>query len=107
MIKKLLISVLLSMSAGFSYADPWHGFTTIEKLYPSFDGYFFLVNDPLTSHSSCDGGRRFHIKLDHPNYDAMVSSLLLAYSTKTKINMNVDGSGSPNCSASINRFIFE
>lgn len=101
---RLLMLVMVSSSV---IADPWHEYTNIEQLYPSFDGYYFIVGTPLTSQSACDNGKRFHIKLDHPNYDALVSSLMFAHATGKKIRMNIDGNSTPQCSASVNRFTIE
>lgn len=100
----ILTSVLLSSQVN---ADPWHGYTKISHLYPTTSGYVFLMDSPNTEYSSCDNGKRFRIEKSHPNYESLVSSLLLAFSQQKLVRINIDGHkySSPTCSPTINRMI--
>lgn len=73
--KPLAVLLFFSLPA-LASNGPWHGYTQVTHLYPATGGYFFLVSDPLPDYSSCDNSRRFSIPLDHPNYEAMVSTLM-------------------------------
>jgi hypothetical protein len=101
--KLLFIAALLFSNPVLS--DPWHGWTKITTLYPYSGGYIFMVESPLTEFSSCDNGRRFSIALGHQNYDAMVSSLLLAFASDYAIRVNLDARSGPTCQPTINRFM--
>lgn len=103
---KKLIMITMLIFINFANADPWHGYTKITHLYPSNDGMIFMVEDPLPEFSACDDGKRFLISINHPNYDVMVSSLLLAYSVGKSIRINLNTISNTTCSPSINRFIF-
>lgn len=98
------VGILLSP---FCIADPWHGYTKVTHLYPSHDGYFFFVKDGLPSQSTCDNGRRFYVALDHPNYQALVSALMVAYTADVRVRFNINGRVEPDCAASINRLMLE
>lgn len=100
-----LLFVATTLLVNSSFADPWHGPTKIERLYPTSDFFAFIVSTPLESQSACDNGRRFHIARDNPNYDALVSALMLAYTMGKEITININGNDTAQCSASINRFI--
>lgn len=91
------------------FADPWSGKTKIKWLYPSQSGYHFGTTDYANKDlSTCDAGTRFHIPLDHPNYEAMVSSLIAAFAVEKDVNINIDGEGGELCSPSINRmFVYK
>ena len=105
-IKRTLLLVIGLTLSTLSSADPWLT-AKITHLYPSSDGYVFLMTNGNSEFGSCDGGKRFKVALNHPNYDALVSSLLLAYSTDSTIKINIDGEKytSPTCAPTINRLI--
>lgn len=101
--KPLLLAFGLLIYCTGSKADPWHGWTKINILYPGSGAYIFIVEKPLPSISLCDGGKRFSILTSHDNYDAMVSSLLMAYVANKEIWINLNNA-TPSCSPPINRF---
>lgn len=103
--RKLGVLAILALSACYSFADPWHGYTKVTHLYPAKFGYIFLVDSPLTDYSSCDNGKRFMIDLNHPNYEAMVSTLLLAYAAGKDVHINLEDRTSTTCSPAIDRFM--
>ena len=99
--------IIALLTVAYVHADPWVGFTKVTHLYPTSNSYIFLVEEKHPELSSCDLGRRFSIALDNPNYDALVSSLLLAFASGKEVYINVDGEGPnlPTCSPTINRFM--
>ncbi len=101
-----LIGVIIAFPAS---ADPWSGKTKIRWLYPSTGGYAFSTQDyQNTELSSCDSGTRFLISIDHPNYNAMVSSLIMAFASDKEVNINIDGEKGKSCSPTINRmFVYK
>ncbi|WP_394203730.1 hypothetical protein [Marinagarivorans algicola] len=102
--KVIAISLSLMLSS-VAMADPWTGKTKIKWLYPAASGFHFGTQEYANSDlSSCDHGTRFHIPLDHPNYNALVSSMLAAFAADKQINININGEEGKSCSPSINRF---
>lgn len=103
--KKYLSALIafLCLNSMCAVADPWHGYTKIIHLYPASDAFNFLVEDPLPEYSACDNGRRFSVPLDHPNYQALISSLMMAFASDRTIRMNLDSRSSAVCSPTINR----
>jgi hypothetical protein len=90
-----------------AHADPWVGYTKVLNLYPTSTTYIFIVDAKHPELSSCDLGRRFSIALDNPNYDALVSTLLLAYASGKEVYINVNGAdyNGAVCSPTINRLM--
>lgn len=88
----------------FAFADPWVGYSKISYLYPTSAGYAFLLQVSLPERSLCDEGRRFSIPLSHPNYNAMVSSLMMAFASGKSIKINLVTGEAPTCSPSVDRF---
>jgi hypothetical protein len=101
--KKIICIFVFCMCTAVQ-AEPWHVYTKITHLYPTTTGYAFLVEAPLPERSLCDDGRRFSISLSHANYDAMVSSLLMAYAAEMSIRLNLVTGEAPTCSPSVDRF---
>lgn len=98
----LILGMLFTISA---QADPWHGYTKITHIYPHYSGLNFMVDSPLPEISTCDGGRRFFISKSHPNYDTMVATLMIAFSSNKSVYLNLETRDSPTCAPSINRFM--
>jgi len=105
-IKRTLLLVIGLTLSTLSSADPWLT-ANVAQLYPSVDGYVFMTSNGNSEFSSCSGGKRFKVALDHPNYDALVGTLLLAFSTDSTIKINIDGEQytSPVCAPTINRLL--
>lgn len=101
-IKLAVVVALLSASLQVR-SQPWHGYTTVTHLYPSFDGYFFLVSDALPKYSTCDNSRHFSIALNHINYDALVSALMAAALAGKEIRFNLETRVFAICAPAINR----
>lgn len=87
----------LGLSSMFAVADPWHGYTKFTYLYPASDAFHFIVADGLPEYSACDNGKRFSVPLNHPNYQALISSLMMAFASDRHIRMNLDNRSSAVC----------
>lgn len=94
-------SVLCSVSA---HAEVWSGETTITSLYPTSTGYIFTTAYANTNLSTCDNGRRWSISSSFSNYNAMVATLIAAFTSGSRITLNIDELP-PSCEGHVNRFI--
>lgn len=104
MIRKLFLLCVIFVSS-VCVADPWISSVKVVQLYPSSEGYIFIINDgALPELSTCSDGKRFSIALTHPNYDAMVSTLIFAFASAKTINLNLVSNQAPTCSPTIGRF---
>lgn len=102
--KRSLILFLSIISLNAS-ADVWTGNTGIRWVYPNNGGVSLGTKDYANEAlSSCDQGRRFTILSTHPNYDAMVSALMMAFAAGKEISMNIDEDAGKVCAPEINRF---
>lgn len=98
-----VLIVFLGFNSMYALADPWHGYTKIIYLYPASDAFHFLVVDGLPEYSACDNGKRFSVPLNHPNYQALISSLMMAFASDRHIRINLDSRSGAVCSPTINR----
>ncbi|WP_265462775.1 hypothetical protein [Aeromonas salmonicida] len=105
MFRKVMLAV--SLIPVIASAEQWIGYTKITALYPANDGMVFLVAEPHPEVSSCDGGQRLQIPLTHPNYNTMVSTLIMAFTTSKEVYLNVSTEKLkvPTCAAPVNRFM--
>jgi hypothetical protein len=105
--KKGGFAVLLLILSSTCFADPWSGWTKILILYPHSSGINIITEYKNTDLSSCDGGGRFLLSNNHPNYNALASALIAAFTAEKQVHLNIDGEKltQPVCSPTINRFM--
>lgn len=105
--RRILALTILGALPHVANAEPWLSPHNIRLLYPSTSGYVFAIDYSYPEYSSCDNGGRFLISIDHPNYEAMVSTLIAAYLSGDRITLNVDSEGlsGPVCGPTVNRFM--
>lgn len=84
-------------------AEVWSTPTRIVAVYPTSNEYLFVTEYKNTAYSTCDGGGRWAISRNYPNYAAMVASLLAAFAADKQIAMAIDELP-PACQGTVNRF---
>ena len=94
---------LLPLSATADDWD-WTGLTKVEVAYPHASGYTLIVapvnGQVIAPQSACPG--RLNVVITHPNYDALVATILTALSAKLDINIFANV-GATNCGVEVNR----
>ncbi|WP_341660213.1 hypothetical protein [Vibrio sp.] len=93
---KCSLLFLLTFSCAVN-AGPWSGEAKIRSLYPATGGLIFFTDYKDESISSCDGGTRFVISKDHPNYQVMVSSMMAAFVADLKIKFFIEPGQTRKC----------
>ncbi len=100
-------SISMLLLAGFSQAQAteiWSPKTRLTHVYPAAEGMYFNTVYVNTSLSACDSGTRWFISTATPNYQAMVASLLTAFSTGKEVALCITVNP-PQCGAVVNRFV--
>lgn len=80
--KLLTLFTLLSFLSASIIADPWvpeSGYTKITNLYPAWNDLSFMVANGNADYSTCDDGKRFSVRIDHPNYQVLSSAIMMAF----------------------------
>lgn len=84
-------------------AEVWSTATRIVSVYPTSNEYLFVTEYKNTAYSTCDGGGRWAISRNYPNYAAMVASLLTAFAADKQIAIVIEELP-PSCQGVVNRF---
>ena len=105
--KATLYTLIAAVLFGFptlARAEQWTGYTKITRLYPVSENEFLFNTEYANSNlSTCEGGTRFRVGGDHPNYETMVRSLQATFLTGKSVTLHVKYDiGS--CAATIDRF---
>ncbi len=94
--KYLLVNILLLVAA-----NTHSGTINIEDhlayVHPTESGFSLTYENDSNPLSTCNDGKRFNIALSHPNYDALVSTVLAAHFGNRKVRIYVDDSQPPSC----------
>ncbi len=101
----IAIVCILLMHTKLHAAEIWTGYHNVNFLYPSASGLIIISEYSNSERSSCDNGKRYLINKSHPNYDTLVSSMLMAFASDKKLTFVINDSQPRTCSPDINRFI--
>lgn len=104
--KKLPLFAFFSLLSMATIADPWlpeTGYTTVTNLYPAWNDLSFMVADGNADYSTCDGGKRYAVRIDHPNYQVLSSAIMMAFVANKPIRFNLMTDAPKSCSYPINR----
>ena len=97
------VMVLFALTIAHA-GERWSSTTAISWLYPRTDGLALKTKDHKDlSSSTCDGGRRFMVDIDHENYEVMSSALMTAFAAGKKIKFYYT-EGLRQCTVPIIRF---
>ena len=97
MTKRMLLALLSAGYLGLAQAGTINIEDTLSYVYPTTGGYTITFNTGSNPISTCNGGKRYAVALSHPNYDAVVSTILAAHVSKEPVRIYVDDTQSPTC----------
>ncbi|MCS4306759.1 hypothetical protein M2404_001084 [Rheinheimera pacifica] len=80
------------------------GWTKIRYIYPTGTGMLFVTEYKNTELSTCDGGSRFLLNINHPDYPTQVSALIAAFIAQKDVNLFIVEQP-PACHALVDRFM--
>ncbi|MEP2103956.1 MAG: hypothetical protein ABJP02_17655 [Parasphingorhabdus sp.] len=96
------VIALLLISSGAQAASEWTGNRKITSIYPYPTGFIFEVDGPKVNDPGCNGNR-LNLPITAANYDAIVSSLITAFSAQYNVSANFNNTTTSSCQAVINR----
>ncbi len=91
------IAVLTLLFVGSSYAGTINLEGHLTYVYPTETAFVITYETESNAISTCNGGKRFSIALSHPNYDALVSTVLAAHFADREVRIYVEDTQSPAC----------
>jgi hypothetical protein len=85
--------------------DTWAQERKVTSLYPHAGGFTFVLSGPrVTVGSPCEPNRMI-LPLSAPNYDAIVSSIVTAFSSGYVLDVAYDASTITACDTVVNRVV--
>ncbi|GAA0464067.1 hypothetical protein GCM10009096_00660 [Parasphingorhabdus litoris] len=90
------------VSSAVQAASQWTGNRKITEIYPHASGFIYQLDGAQINDPSCNENR-LYIPITAANYDAIVSSLITAFTSKYSVNSNYDDSTASSCQAVVNR----
>jgi hypothetical protein len=97
---------LMAMAPQAAWAqDTWASQRKIAYIYPSAGGFTFMLDgDRVNPTSACEANRMI-LPLDAPNYQAIVSAIVTAFSSRLVVDVAYDASTTSACETVINRLV--
>ncbi|MDP5278216.1 hypothetical protein Q9Q95_04710 [Sphingomonas sp. DG1-23] len=107
--KRVLIGVAFALLAAMPGAanaqDAWAMQRKILYLYPTAGGFSFKLDGAQVNPGSpCDANRMI-LPLGAPNYDAIIGSIMLAFSSNYVVDVAYDSSTVSSCDTVVNRVV--
>ena len=96
-----LASILCCGSTTFANAATVYVEDILDYVYPQPNAFYIKYDNASHPISTCNSGRRFAVALDHPNYDAIVSTILMAYQSGKKLRVYFSDTQPPACGATV------
>lgn len=101
--KMLTLAASLSVALCIAWASPASAaivYSTIDDLdwvYPGNSGLRLRFKNYSHPLGTCGSGQRFIIKTDHPNYDVLVSTVLMGFASERPLRVYFDDSQPAAC----------
>lgn len=99
------LACLVLMPHAARAQDSWAQERKVTSLYPHAAGFAFVLSGARVNIGSPCEANRMILPLTAPNYDAIVSSIMTAFSSGYAIDVAYDASSITNCETIANRVI--
>jgi hypothetical protein len=96
---------LIATSNAASAQDAWAQERKVTSLYPHAMGFTFVLSGTRVNIGSPCENNRMVLPLSAPNYDAIVSSIVTAFSSGYVIDVAYDASSITSCETIANRVV--